>query len=58
VHIAPGGPTGRRAAEALIARGVLCKQAHGMTLRIAPPLVITHSDLDLGLNAVIDVLTH
>jgi ornithine--oxo-acid transaminase len=58
VHIAPGGPTGRSAAEALMARGVLCKEAHGMTLRIAPPLVITHGDLDLGLDAVIDVLTH
>lgn len=38
-------------------RGVLCKEAHGMTLRISPPLVITHSDLDAGLNAIIDVLT-
>ncbi|MBV9060358.1 MAG: ornithine--oxo-acid transaminase [Pseudonocardiales bacterium] len=58
VHIAPGGPTGRQAAEALMDRGVLCKEAHGMTLRISPPLVITHSDLDAGLNAIIDVLTH
>lgn len=57
VHIAPGGPTGRQAAEALMDRGVLCKEAHGMTLRISPPLVITHSDLDAGLNAIIDVLT-
>ena len=38
-------------------RGVLCKEVHEMTLRIAPPLTITHSDLDVGLNAVIDVLT-
>ena len=58
VHIAPGGPTGRQAAEALMRRGVLCKEAHHMTLRISPPLVITHSDLDNGLNAIIDVLTH
>jgi ornithine--oxo-acid transaminase len=57
VHIAPGGPTGRSAAEALMARGVLCKEAHEMTLRIAPPLTITRSDLDTGINAVIDVLT-
>jgi ornithine--oxo-acid transaminase len=57
VHIAPGGPTGRSVAEALMARGVLCKEAHEMTLRIAPPLTITRSDLDLGLNAVLDVLT-
>jgi ornithine--oxo-acid transaminase len=53
----PVGPTGRSAAEALMARGVLCKEAHEMTLRIAPPLTISRSDLDVGLNAVIDVLT-
>ena len=35
----------------------LCKEAHGMTLRISPPLVITRNGLDAGLNAVIDVLT-
>jgi ornithine--oxo-acid transaminase len=58
VHIAPGGPTGRQAAEALTGRGVLCKEAHGMTLRLSPPLVITRSDLDVGLNVIIDVLTH
>ncbi|MGH3823641.1 MAG: ornithine--oxo-acid transaminase [Pseudonocardiaceae bacterium] len=56
VHIAPGGPTGRVAAEALMARGVLCKEAHTSTLRIAPPLVITQTDLDIGLDAIIDVL--
>jgi ornithine--oxo-acid transaminase len=44
-------------AEALMARGVLCKEAHSTTLRIAPPLVITKPDLDLGLDAIADVLT-
>jgi ornithine--oxo-acid transaminase len=58
VHLAPGGPTGREVAEALLARGVLCKEAHDTTLRIAPPLMITQDDLDLGLNAVTDVLAH
>ncbi len=56
VHIAPGGPTGRMVAEALMAQGVLCKETHTTTLRIAPPLVITRKDLDLALNAIIDVL--
>jgi ornithine--oxo-acid transaminase len=56
VHIAPGGPTGRVAAEALLARGVLCKETHATTLRIAPPLVITQDELDLGLDAITDVL--
>jgi ornithine--oxo-acid transaminase len=57
VHIAPGGPTGHMVAETLLARGVLCKEAHATTLRIAPPLVITRDDLDIGLNAITDVLT-
>jgi ornithine--oxo-acid transaminase len=57
VHLAAGGPTGRMAAEALMARGVLCKETHTTTLRIAPPLVITRDDLNTGLNAITDVLT-
>ncbi|MGH3941860.1 MAG: ornithine--oxo-acid transaminase [Pseudonocardiaceae bacterium] len=58
VQIAPGGPTGREAAEALIARGVLCKETHSTTLRIAPPLVITGDELDGGIDAIADVLAH
>ncbi|MGH3885051.1 MAG: aspartate aminotransferase family protein, partial [Pseudonocardiaceae bacterium] len=58
IHIAPGGPPGREVAEALMVRGVLCKETHATTVRIAPPLVITHDDLDLALNAITDVLTH
>ena len=55
VRMAPGGLTGREAAEALMARGVLCTPAHGMTLRIALPPIPTRSDLDLGLDAIIEV---
>lgn len=57
VHITPGGPTGRMVAEALMARGVLCKETHAATLRIAPPLVITRDDLNIALDAITDVLT-
>jgi ornithine--oxo-acid transaminase len=58
VRIAPGGPTGRAASEALLSRGVLCKETHASTLRIAPPLVITRAELDTGIDAIADVLTH
>jgi ornithine--oxo-acid transaminase len=58
VHIAAGGPTGRMVAEALVARGVLCKETHSTTVRIAPPLVITRDELDYGLDALTDVLIH
>lgn len=31
-------------------RGVLVKDTHGSTIRIAPPLVISKEDLDWGLD--------
>lgn len=56
VDIAAGGLTGRAASEALALRGVLCKETHGSTLRLAPPLVISESDLDFGIDALADVI--
>ena len=50
------GGLGRAIAEALAERGVLCKETHGSTLRIAPPLVITREELDQGLDAITAVL--
>ncbi|HEY3747585.1 MAG TPA: ornithine--oxo-acid transaminase [Pseudonocardiaceae bacterium] len=57
VDIAPGGPTGRQASEALAGLGVLCKETHDNTLRIAPPLVISKSDLDAGIDAFANVVS-
>jgi len=51
------GLTGRQACERLAARGVLCKETHGSTLRIAPPLVISADDLDRGVDALADVVS-
>jgi ornithine--oxo-acid transaminase len=31
-------------------RGVLAKDTHGSTIRLAPPLVIDEADLDWGLD--------
>ncbi|GAA3848337.1 ornithine--oxo-acid transaminase [Saccharothrix violaceirubra] len=56
VVIAPGGPGGRAASEALAAKGVLCKETQESTLRVAPPLVISRADLDHGLDAIEAVL--
>ncbi|MEC3981105.1 ornithine--oxo-acid transaminase [Amycolatopsis sp. H20-H5] len=52
IDIAPGGPTGREASQSLAAAGVLCKETHDHTLRIAPPLVITQAELDRGIDAI------
>ncbi|MFC0540306.1 ornithine--oxo-acid transaminase [Kutzneria chonburiensis] len=56
VEIAPGGPAGRVASEALAQRGVLCKETHDTTLRIAPPLVITREEIDRGVDAIANVI--
>src|SRR5439155_15638278 len=56
VEIAPGGPTGRAASEALATRGVLCKETQDTTLRVAPPLVITRAEIDMGVTALAEVL--
>jgi len=38
--------TGREVAERLLARGVLAKETHGSTVRLAPPLVIDEAEVD------------
>ncbi|WP_030204109.1 ornithine--oxo-acid transaminase [Streptomyces sp. NRRL S-87] len=56
VDIAPGHGTGRDVSERLMERGVLVKDTHGATIRIAPPLVISKEDLDWGLDQLRAVL--
>ena len=58
VDVDPGRGTGRAVSEALAARGVLVKDTHGATIRISPPLVVTHDELDLAVDALGDVLAH
>ncbi len=41
---------GRAVCERLAARGVLAKETHGSTIRLAPPLVITEEELSWGLE--------
>jgi ornithine--oxo-acid transaminase len=57
VEIAPGGRTAREASEELMRRGVLCKETHDTTLRVAPPLMISKADLDHGVDTIAEVLT-
>jgi len=57
VDVAPGvGLTGREVCERMAERGVLAKDTHGSTIRLAPPLVISESDLHRGLDALAGVL--
>ncbi|WP_276573321.1 ornithine--oxo-acid transaminase [Microbacterium allomyrinae] len=56
VDIDPAQGTGREIAERLIARGVLVKDTHGQTIRIAPPLVIRSTELDWAVEQLRVVL--
>jgi ornithine--oxo-acid transaminase len=56
LDIEPGGPTGREVSERLMRRGILAKDTHGSTIRIAPPLVITHDEVAMLVDAVSDAL--
>ena len=56
VDIDPTLLTGRQVCEGLLARGVLAKDTHGSTIRLAPPIVVTREELDLAVDALKDVL--
>ncbi|HET7724481.1 MAG TPA: ornithine--oxo-acid transaminase [Propionibacteriaceae bacterium] len=56
VDIAPEYGTGRAVCERLMARGVLAKDTHGQTLRLAPPLVTTEDEVHLIADALTDAL--
>jgi len=56
VDIDPALMTGRQACERLAERGVLAKDTHGSTIRLAPPLVVTEAELDQAVAALAAVL--
>ena len=56
VDVDPSLATGREVIERLAARGVLAKDTHGSTIRLAPPLVVTEQDLAFGLDQLAAVL--
>jgi ornithine--oxo-acid transaminase len=58
VDIDPALGTGREIGERLLGEGVLVKDTHGSTIRLAPPLTITTDELRWALRALETVLTH
>ena len=59
IDIDPQLATGREVCERLMERGVLAKDTHGSTIRLAPPIVVTADELDWAvkqLEAVLDDL--
>ncbi|MEO7026402.1 MAG: ornithine--oxo-acid transaminase [Caulobacteraceae bacterium] len=56
VELHPQGGGARRYCQALQADGILCKETHDHTIRIAPPLVITADQVDWALERFEGVL--
>ncbi len=56
VDVDPEVASGRELCERLMARGVLAKDTHGSTIRLAPPLVAEESDVDFLLEAMLGAL--
>ncbi len=56
VELHPEAGGARRYCEALRRAGLLCKDTHGHTIRISPPLVITRDEVDWALERLAAVL--
>jgi ornithine--oxo-acid transaminase len=56
VELHPEAGGARAYCQALQERGVLCKETHDHTIRIAPPLVITGGQIDWALEQFEGVL--
>ncbi len=56
IDLTPEAGPARQYCHALAARGLLCKDTHVRTIRLAPPLVITRDELDWALDQIAAVL--
>lgn len=56
VDIDPTLGTGRQISERLMRRGLLVKDTHGSTIRLAPPLVITELEIGWAIQQLREVL--
>ncbi|MBN9239227.1 MAG: ornithine--oxo-acid transaminase [Micrococcales bacterium 70-64] len=56
IDIDPALATGRKVCELLAERGVLAKDTHGSTIRLAPPIVVSPEDLDWACDQLEAVL--
>jgi len=57
IDIDPRLASGREVCELLMREGVLAKDTHGSTIRLAPPLSISEADLDWAVDRLESVLT-
>jgi ornithine--oxo-acid transaminase len=50
IELHPQAGGARRYCDALRRRGVLCKDTHNHTIRVSPPLVVTHNEINWALE--------
>ncbi|HUX60936.1 MAG TPA: aminotransferase class III-fold pyridoxal phosphate-dependent enzyme, partial [Ignavibacteriaceae bacterium] len=56
VELYPEAKGARRFCEALMDKGILCKETHDDVIRFAPPLVITKDEIDWAMGYIDEVL--
>lgn len=56
LDIDPTIMSGREMSVALLGRGLLAKDTHGSTIRLAPPIVASEDDVDLIVSSVREIL--
>ncbi len=56
IDVDPALGTGRDLTQRLLRLGVLAKDTHGSTIRLAPPLTISREDLDWGISRLREAL--
>jgi ornithine--oxo-acid transaminase len=56
VELNPEAKGARRFCEALMKKGILCKETHDNIIRFAPPLVITKEEIDWAMKSISEVL--
>jgi ornithine--oxo-acid transaminase len=56
IQLVPEARPARRTAERLLEAGVLAKDTHESTIRLAPPLTITREELDWALERIVPAL--
>jgi ornithine--oxo-acid transaminase len=56
IELQPDAGEARAACERLMERGVLAKDTHETTIRLAPPLMISREDLEWALERIVAVL--
>ncbi len=57
VELYPSAGGARRFCEALMAKGLLCKETHQHVIRFAPPLIIKKDEIDWAMTHIENVLT-